>query len=424
VDYVDFARVRGQDILSDLAARDFTINAIAIDVRNLESDPLPWIDPLHGREDIRARVIRATSACVFQDDPLRMLRAIRQSAKLGFDLSLETEALIVRDAPLIERVSDERVRDELAQIVAGNGAPRQVRRLASLGLLFRVLPELEGYSEQALCSLDNADNLLEALLDRSAWAGLSADVVSALFPYRNDLAGHFAQVLSDERDRALIFKMAALFCGVSVVSDTAAPDAALALRQVATDKQFDSPPQTTRSSTSQSQMATMALKRLRFSNRETTLLCAEVSSLQQLFTLARRECLDAHDRYRFFARHGQTGLDILCLSLVIGSAGDLPEHDRLGWSRLVEIVRELVAYYYQEWPRVVALPRLISGEDLMRELGLDPGPLVGELLKALREAQSVGELHSADEALVWASKHILADKQGLCKVRQGIEFPA
>ena len=108
VDYVDFARVRGQDILEDLAARDFTINAIAIHVQDLDGDPLRWIDPLRGLEDIRARVIRATSDRVFTDDPLRMLRAVRQAAKLGFGLSPATEALMVRDAPLIGRVSFER----------------------------------------------------------------------------------------------------------------------------------------------------------------------------------------------------------------------------------------------------------------------------------------------------------------------------
>ena len=141
-DHVDFARLRGEDILADLAARDFTINAVAVDLKHLEESDPPLLDPLRGQRDIRTRSLRAASEHAFQDDPLRMLRGVRQAATLGFTIVPETEALIRRDAPLLVRAAQERMRDELARLLACPGAEQQVRYLDQLGLLAPVLPEL------------------------------------------------------------------------------------------------------------------------------------------------------------------------------------------------------------------------------------------------------------------------------------------
>ena len=98
-------------------------------------------DPFDGRADLTRRLLRAVTEGTFRDDPLRMLRGVRMVAELGFRIEDATYNLIRRDAPLIQSVSGERVRDELMRILTAPGAWQHLRLLAALGLLRYMLPE-------------------------------------------------------------------------------------------------------------------------------------------------------------------------------------------------------------------------------------------------------------------------------------------
>ena len=100
------------------------------------------VDPHGGRSDLREGVVRAVSEAVFVDDPLRLMRAPRLAAQLGFTIEDGTAQAIKRHAHLIEEVSAERVKDELLKLIAEPDATRSLRLLDDLGLLCRVLPEL------------------------------------------------------------------------------------------------------------------------------------------------------------------------------------------------------------------------------------------------------------------------------------------
>ncbi|HZC28637.1 MAG TPA: hypothetical protein VE269_02765, partial [Gaiellaceae bacterium] len=121
---VDFTAVHGT-IESDLARRDFTINAIAVPVRGGEP-----VDPSGGREDLELRLVRAVSESVFEDDPLRLLRAVRLERELGFRLAPLTEDLLRRQARLVSGAAGERVLAELERLDADG-----FWRLHELGLL-------------------------------------------------------------------------------------------------------------------------------------------------------------------------------------------------------------------------------------------------------------------------------------------------
>lgn len=121
---VDFTLLR-DSIEDDLATRDFTVNAIAVPVGGGEH-----VDPFGGRADLESRTLRAVSATVFADDPLRLLRAVRLEDELGFRLDGETERLVTEHADLVSRPAGERILGELERLSA-NG----YRRLDELGLL-------------------------------------------------------------------------------------------------------------------------------------------------------------------------------------------------------------------------------------------------------------------------------------------------
>jgi tRNA nucleotidyltransferase/poly(A) polymerase len=121
---VDFTPLRSA-IEDDLATRDFTVNAIAVPLAGGEA-----IDPFGGRRDLDELVLRRVSDGVFQDDPLRLLRAVRLEDELGFRMTRETEELVRRDAPLVTAPAGERVVAELWKL-----SPEGYRRLDELGLL-------------------------------------------------------------------------------------------------------------------------------------------------------------------------------------------------------------------------------------------------------------------------------------------------
>ena len=112
---MDFALLQGADIYSDLSARDFTINAMALDLRH----PDQLIDPLGGAADLRSRQLRLCSATALEDDPVRILRGIRLASSLNYRLLPETLQRLRLALPGLPRVSPERVRDELFRILEG-----------------------------------------------------------------------------------------------------------------------------------------------------------------------------------------------------------------------------------------------------------------------------------------------------------------
>lgn len=164
--YSDFRHpdevVWAKTLEEDLARRDFTINAIANDGKNI-------FDPFNGQEDLKNKIIRAVGNPDdrFNEDALRMLRAIRFATQLGFVIEEKTWGAIKENAKLITQISSERIRDELVKILSANFPADGVRLLYNAGLLEFVLPELVksvGVFQKGTHHLDDVfDHSLKAL---------------------------------------------------------------------------------------------------------------------------------------------------------------------------------------------------------------------------------------------------------------------
>src|SRR5579883_1814383 len=130
----------GTSLEEDLARRDFTINAMALD---LTTNVL--IDPFGGQRDLSARLIRAVGKPTerFAEDPLRLLRAVRFVAQLGFDLVADTRAAIRESADLLRQVSRERILEEMSRLLVASHAARGLRLLSDLGLFAVFMPEID-----------------------------------------------------------------------------------------------------------------------------------------------------------------------------------------------------------------------------------------------------------------------------------------
>lgn len=130
-----------QELEKDLSRRDFTINAIAM---KLKSNSIELIDLFGGRKDIKKKIIRAVGEPIdrFKEDALRMMRTIRFSAQLGFNIEPKTERAIKKMAGSIKFVSNERIRDELIKILESHKPYEGVMNLYKTKLLQYIIPEL------------------------------------------------------------------------------------------------------------------------------------------------------------------------------------------------------------------------------------------------------------------------------------------
>jgi tRNA nucleotidyltransferase/poly(A) polymerase len=139
--FLDIAEMCGPTIYDDLGRRDFTINAIAAEVKK-DGTIGPIIDPFAGAGDIKHKTVKMTDRRSFVSDPLRILRAVRFSASLGFTIEPQTKEEMGRCAALLQEVSGERIMTELMLILETSHASLFIREMDHLGILDVLIPEI------------------------------------------------------------------------------------------------------------------------------------------------------------------------------------------------------------------------------------------------------------------------------------------
>ncbi len=191
---IDIALMRGADIRADLATRDFTINAMARPISNLDE----LIDPQRGADDLRACLIRAVSEQSFRTDPVRLTRAVRLAATFGFTIEPQTREWLQRDAALLTDASGERVRDELVKILEQPHSIAPLSALQTCGLLPLVLPHAQ-WNDIVQSALQQLEEFFVAG---------SAHVAQRLVEL---LRAHAVEITNSEHMRALFLKLAVLY---------------------------------------------------------------------------------------------------------------------------------------------------------------------------------------------------------------------
>lgn len=402
---MDFASYRGADIQADLRDRDFTINAIAYD---LKTESL--LDPLSGANDARAKRIRACTPDALENDPVRVLRAVRLAAGLGFQIDRETRQMMKQAAGRLRSVSPERLRDELFRILEGPQAGTAVHALEMLGVLPHILPELPALKgvEQptphvydvwthTLAVMSHLEDILAALAPgydpESTGDLLTGLLVLRLGRYREQFAAHFANPLNADRSvRALLF-FAALY------HDIAKP----ACKTTGDDGHIRFWEHDERGA----EMAAERANALHLSNDEVQRLRLIVLHHMRIHFHSNR--IENEHRtpsrkaiYRFFRAAGVAGVDLVLLALADTRATRGHTLTQETWTATLDICRIFLENYWEKPAETVAPPRLLDGNEVMSAFDLRPGPRVGELLEAIREAQATGKVSTREDALAYA----------------------
>jgi poly(A) polymerase len=392
------------DIEADLAQRDLTINAMAVPVEALAGEQQPSIiDPYGGRRDLAEGIVRMVRPETFRADPLRLLRAVRLGAELGFTVEPQTAAVMAENAPLLSQAAPERQRDELMHILATPRAAPGLRLADELGLLEPLVPEVtatRGEEQPKEHQWDVFDHSLEtvAALDvllgseepaDGRWARLWRELWEKMeeFPAVGE---HFQEEVSEGHTRVALLKLAAL------LHDIAKPET----RTIDENERM----RFFGHAQAGAARAAAVARRLRFSRAEVRQTEAMVKEHLRPLQIARDGPPSRRALYRYFRDTGEAAIDVLFLSLADHLATVGPRLDWDDWQAHLNVVGFILAWRFQE--ELAAPSRLVTGHDLMDALGLAPGPLVGRLLEAVQEAQAAGEVTTREQALALAHQEL------------------
>jgi len=389
-------------IEQDLARRDFTVDAMGVDLEQLGGgcSDVELIDPFNGQDDLQQGVVRVITETAFESDAVRLLRAVRLAEELGFRIDEETEALIRRHSHLVAGVAGERVREELLRLLAVSRAGHFMRYLDNLGLLTAIIPELaqaKGVEQPKEHFWDVFDHSIKTvaavdfLLSRGAWEYAGEEVMT-IVPWSARLSQHFEQEVSSGSTRGSLLKLAALLHDVAKPR-TKAIDADGRMRFLGHAKDG-------------AEIAADILENLRFSNKEVKLVEIVVKHHLRPLQMSPAGLPSHRAIYRYFRDTGEAGIDILFLSLADHLATRGPHLNLARWEEHTQVVEYVLAQRFREEGLVVP-PKLVDGHDLINIFGMSPGPEIGKLLEAVHEAQAAGELTTREQALSYIRTRLL-----------------
>lgn len=339
----DFAQQVGDTLNDDLHRRDFTINAIAY---HPHTETI--VDPLTGQADLNRQLIRMISRKNLEDDPLRLLRAYRQAAQLGFGLDQETQQTIEELSPLLKAVAPERVYSELSYLLSHRKGTEMLIRAWKSRLLVTWVPHAQWDSLQQVSAVDDA---IAQIVQQ--WP--------AMKPLLESWPRDQQHAVGGGRSWLKVAKLACLMHPNRVHPNLEEAEA--------------------------------NLWRLKCSRLE----------VQSVLTLLRYwhplrsgtlAYLSRRDQYFLFREVNDLFPALAVLAIALGTA--------------LEAIAPLIERFLTPDDPVAHTPTLITGRDLMTHLQLSPGPQIGHLLAQIQMAQAEGRVTTAAEALTLASQLMAA----------------
>jgi poly(A) polymerase len=380
----DIMSVYGGSIVEDLRRRDFTINAIA-----LELTTGSLIDQFGGRRDLTEKKIRMVSSDVFRKDPVRLIRAFRLKATLGLRIEAYTEGAIGADAHLIATAAGERIREELVKILKCSNSHESVIQMARTGLLFYIIP--------VSAKLKNSPTAIDVPL---------RTIQRILFPYHqleillnklDQLLPTVCRYLAEDigQNRAILLKLAALVAAVRTPTMLRKTSKRSTVRVDGYDRKENA-------------RVTEICHRLRCSRRETDFIGFLLKNQTKAFSLfnARQKKIPLRKAMmRFFMTCEELTPGVLLLAMANGGCpADPNEPLRQPFSAFI---LNLLQTYYAVFQQEASLPPLLNGDDLITELGLKPSAKFRWILTELRAERLLNLAMTRTEAIEMV-KHLIS----------------
>lgn len=387
--HIDFAGNQG-DLDEDLGNRDFTMNAMAYDlVREV------YYDPFGGADDLRRGLLRTVKGNSIANDPIRAFRAVRFACNYGLKMTSEViTSLKALNIDSFKNTSPERLRDEFVKILNLPNADMAIRMLDEYKLLLVVLPSVTALKEMPQ-SAPHIFDVFEHTLTTLMWV-IEAETGSIGLGDKSDkLYEYIENLLSvgfeTNVTNSTILRLGALLhdVGKAVTQSTELNESGEAVYHYFSHDKAGVP------------IAKQDLVNLRFSGAVIDIVSKIVEGHMRPLYLANSGEVSRRSLYRFFRDYGSTGAIIATLAW----ADSMATYDHSS-EPLEKVVQQLVYNYFFIPEQVVAIPSLLNGNDLMRELNLSPGKQIGILLEAIREQQVEQKVNTYDEAIAYAREQL------------------
>jgi poly(A) polymerase len=379
----DFTLMRGQDLCEDLSLRDFSINTLAL---NLRERKLKIIDYFKAREDLKKKVIRVTRDEVIPQDPLRILRGFSFRANYDFHIESKTYKLMTKHRRLLKRASRERVGEELFKILNSPESYKTINEMDKARIIDEVIPYVDqarGVSQGGYHHLGVWKHSLETL--RQFELFYTRKLIKD-----KEIADYLHQELAVGRPRLQIVKLACL------LHDIGKPTAKKKLNKKTI---FHTHEKIGRD------LAAKIADRLRISYKEKEVLKRFIFWHLRPGYLADQITPSKRAIYHFFRDTQEEGAGVILVSLSDWRSTRGPLVDQTKRKRHEKIMISLIDSYFEE-KRKKPLPKIIDGYDIMRKFKLGSGSLVGEILHKIKEEQVLGKISTKQEALKIAKEII------------------
>jgi poly(A) polymerase len=402
---IDIALISGKNIKEDLPKRDFTINALAIDITDLEK----VIDLLDGRTDLINHELKPCSENSFINDPIRTLRAIRFIQSLSLDFDDHVKQLIITASKDLKRISNERIRDEICHIFDLSDIKKSLDLLWEFDLFKQLFPDLIPLQRIPPAFPHVSDAFTHTLQvvelthifikdifigsQRTHENKLINESLEKIGKYKYELRNYFDNLTDRKIPFSILMIFAALYhdSGKSIIMPVKDGEKLIFKNHAEIS----------------ANIAFGRLKSFAFSNEEIQFVKLIIlHHMDEELKIIGDELEFRKNIYRFFRDAGYCGILVgfLHLADLIATYGkSMPAK---GWATALKSVDRLFDAWFHQYEEIVAPPRLLNGDDLIDKFGIKPGPQLGKILEQIREEQAAGKILERNAALEYAVKLI------------------
>lgn len=374
INYFDITNPVEGSIDKDLARRDLTVNAVAVNLSTMEI-----LDKFNGLNDILNKQLNSVSEKNFIDDPLRILRAFRFMSVLGFKMSDELMCIIKKHINLLNLPAVERINYELLKLFGGNFAYDTLLSLDNTGgleVLFPFVSELKRVPPNTHHHLDLFYHSLETV----------RQIQLLYLNAENEVQSHLEEVSFGAHPRLAFLKLAGFMHDIGKFSTWSIEEETGRHRFIKHDD-------------AGAKLAVPFLKKMNFSNKQIDYLTSMIKNHMYPSQVISAPELNEKVMMRYVRKMEDNSIDVIILAMAdrFSALGEAVTEDMVNQN--ISGLQNLMNFYISVKDSLEPLPKLLTGNEIMSLLNIKPSPLLGKIITALHDAQLSGDVMTKEHAI-------------------------
>ena len=389
--YIDIAEMCGNTIEEDLLRRDFTINAIAYDLKEEK-----FIDIIGGIEDIKNRIIRGIRDENFIDDPLRILRAFRFMSTTGFELNEELKQTLIKHKELIKQPAKERINDEIMKLFGGKYASKTLISMLDYGILELIFPCVKEI-KKIPSNTHHHLNLIHHIIETVRQIELQYNDANG------EVLDHLNQTDFGGYPRINHLKLAGFLHDIGKPSTWTIEEDGICIWKIGDKSEYPKDKsyrhRFIKHDLEGSKMVKPLLKELKFSNKQIDYISELIRNHIYPSSVISAPNADSKIMMRYVRKMGENVID----NIILAKADRLSAQGEAVTKEMTEAnlngLDRLLNFYLEVKPTLKPLPKLIDGKEIMEILGIKQSPTLGKIIDELHEAQLNGDVNTKEDAI-------------------------